>query len=271
MHFFRNQVLLWYFLLLAVPLQGYSQENEYAFSTPLDVPLITAGAAGTITSLVLRAKNEPFGIEQINNLDGGNLLGLDLQATEKYSLSAQQASDVLLTSSYALPLTTLLIPEAREEIGIISIMLAESILITESLTGITKNLVNRPRPYTFNTGLSDDIRTDDDNNLSFFSGHTSYTAMFSFFTASVINQYIENKTSRHFIWAGAILLPAATGYFRYDGGKHFVTDVVAGYLVGAAVGYLIPRLHEVKKEQTSPSGFHLDRELSQPLRLVFVF
>jgi len=271
MHFFRNQIFLVCALLLALSTQGYTQYQHYDFSAKLDIPLLSAGAAGTVTSLILRDNNKPLGLEQLNELDVGKLMDLDMQATGNYSLSSQKASDVLLTASYALPLSTLLIPEARKDLGIISIMLAESILLTETLTGITKNLVNRPRPYAFNTDLADDIRIDDNNNLSFFSGHTSYTAMFSFFTASVLSNYIENQTTRHFVWAGAILLPAATGFYRYDGGKHFITDVVAGYAVGAAIGYLIPRLHEVEKEKTSPNSFHLDRKASQPFRLVFVF
>jgi len=44
------------------------------------------------------------------------------------------------------------------------------------------------------------------------------------------------------IWTTAALIPAITGYLRVKGGKHFPTDVVVGYVVGALVGILVPRL-----------------------------
>ena len=274
MSFFRRNIALLTLLLffnITATSPSTAQEKKYEWNTKKDVPLLGIGTAGTVTSLVLRSQNTPLGMEHINDLNFEPLFGVDQGATENYSLSSQQTSDILLTASYALPLSTLLIPEARQDMGIISIMLGESILINETLTGITKNLVNRPRPYAFNTNLDDEIRTADDNNLSFFSGHTSYTAMFTFFSAQVLNTYIENPTTRAIIWTGAVLWPAATGYFRYDGGKHFVTDVVVGYVVGAAVGYFIPKIHRKEKEEANPNSFHLDRDASHMLRLVFVF
>lgn len=275
MIFFRQNIFL---LLTLITLNIFLSENSFAqdnskykFKPALDIPMLSVGVAGTVSSLILRSHNDPFDILEVNELDAQSIPGLDRQAIEKFSPASQRASDILLSTSYALPLASLLIPEVRQELGIISIMLAESILINETLTGITKNLVNRPRPYTYNPDLDDAIRTDAGNNLSFFSGHTSYTAMFSFFTARVLHDYLENTTTRVFVWAGAALLPAATGYFRYAGGKHFITDVVAGYLVGAAVGYFIPKLHETDDAKNNKSGFHLDRESSHPFSLVFVF
>ena len=271
--FGRNLALLCSLLILnfiVIP-QAPAQEINYEWFGKKDIPLLSVGAAGTVTSLVLRNQNVPLMLEEVNDLNAEGLLALERNATDNYSLSYQRASDVFLTTSYAFPLSALLFPKARQNFGMITIMMAESIMLNEMFTGITKNLVNRPRPYAYNAELTDDIRTEGDNNLSFFSGHTSYTAMFSFFSAQVLDDYIDNPTTRGFVWAGAIIWPAATGYFRYAGGKHFITDVVVGYAVGAAIGYFIPRLHEVESEETSLDGFHLDRDASQPLRLVFVF
>jgi len=43
-------------------------------------------------------------------------------------------------------------------------------------------------------------------------------------------------------WAAAV--PAAVGYFRMEAGKHFLTDVLLGYSIGATVGVLVPELHK---------------------------
>jgi membrane-associated phospholipid phosphatase len=41
----------------------------------------------------------------------------------------------------------------------------------------------------------------------------------------------------------AALYTALIGYFRRDSGHNFRTDVIAGYCIGALVGYLVPRMH----------------------------
>ena len=48
------------------------------------------------------------------------------------------------------------------------------------------------------------------------------------------------------IYSIAVLPPAFTGYFRYKGMKHFPTDVLTGFAVGAGTGLLIPHLHKKK-------------------------
>ena len=272
----RNLVLFftWTLLLLVSHHNASSQDKAYQLSKSTDIPLLSGGALGTATSLWLRSKNDPYDLARIDQLDMDNLLPLDHSATDNFSEASRLTSDILLTASYTLPLTALIIPEARQNIGAISVMLAESILLNETLTGITKALVKRPRPYTYNPDAPEELRTESNNNLSFFSGHTSYTAMFSFFSAQVLSKHINNPATRKFIWAGAILFPAATAYFRYDAGMHFITDVAAGYVVGAAIGYFIPRLHETalfKNKETSEKAIRLDPEASQMFRLVFVF
>lgn len=40
-------------------------------------------------------------------------------------------------------------------------------------------------------------------------------------------------------------MPAVVAYFRIRAGKHFLTDNLVGYAVGATVGMVVPRLHHV--------------------------
>ncbi|NRB48824.1 MAG: phosphatase PAP2 family protein [Saprospiraceae bacterium] len=47
-----------------------------------------------------------------------------------------------------------------------------------------------------------------------------------------------------YVWGVSMVLPALTGYLRVRGGQHYPTDVIAGYLLGGAIGYLIPTLHK---------------------------
>ncbi len=266
--------MLCFYLLLFFSLAPTNTDAQHAYQlTPSkEIPLLATGVAGTTASLLLRTRNKPLTIEDIGKLNASDIFAIDRSATTNYSQNARTASDVFLLASGAFPLATLLIPEIRSEPGTIAVMLAETMLITEALTGITKALIKRPRPLTYNMSVPDDVRTSAASNYSFFSGHTSYTAAISFFTAKVISDNIDNRTTKALVWTGAALWPAATGYFRYKAGKHFPTDVIVGYVVGAATGYLIPQLHKTKASERSTKA-HMQGPQVAPnmVRFVFVF
>ncbi len=48
------------------------------------------------------------------------------------------------------------------------------------------------------------------------------------------------------MWAGSLTLAATTGYMRYQGGKHFPTDIISGAIIGSLAGWGVPKLHEVE-------------------------
>jgi membrane-associated phospholipid phosphatase len=67
----------------------------------------------------------------------------------------------------------------------------------------------------------------------------------------VLHDYFPERKWTKITWGAAAVVPAWTGYQRYKAGKHFPTDVIAGYLVGGACGILIPELHKSPKNRTS--------------------
>jgi len=225
-----------------------SAQHAYQLKANLDIPLIATGAIGTTTSLILKSNNAPLTLEEIAELDLSDVPDFDQSALYNYSPAFKTASDVFLYASYTFPLLTLALPEIRDDPLTIGIMLGEALMFTETFTGIVKATVSRPRPFTYNPEVPEEIRNEQGNNHSYFSGHTSYAATFSFFTAKVIADNSDNRTVKTIAWTGAILWPAATGYFRYRAGRHFPTDVITGYAVGAAVGYLIPHLHKISNK-----------------------
>ena len=121
--------------------------------------------------------------------------------------------------------------------------------ITYGITTGVKHAVNRTRPLVYNEVVPVDERTASNSRLSYFSGHTSFTAAFSFYIAKVIHDYHPNLRTGYKIglWAFSAALPMVTGYLRVEGGRHFPTDVITGYAVGAAIGWLVPELHKKKK------------------------
>ncbi len=130
-------------------------------------------------------------------------------------------------------------------------MYAEVFTFNYGLTEIGKNLAKRPRPYVYNTELPLDQRTNSTSRKSFFSGHTSQTAAACYFFAKVITDYHPtlDRAYKIGLWTFAASVPAINGYLRVKAGKHFPTDVITGYVIGAASGVIIPQLHRTKKSK----------------------
>ncbi len=250
-HRWLPALYLYLIFFLLYPSTGYAQ-HRYALSPAKDIPLLSMGVAGTTASILLRNKHKPLTADDLGKLNATDIFAIDQSATHYYGRNARIASDVLLTTSYIFPLATLLLKDVRSESNTIGMLLLETVLINEALTGVTKAVVRRPRPFTYNQDVPENIRTGSESTFSFFSGHTSYTAALSFFSAKVISDHTDNHTLKAIAWTGAALWPAATGFFRYKAGLHFPTDVITGYIVGATVGYMVPQLHK-KKEKTQSS------------------
>tara|TARA_B100001245_G_C22810995_1_gene390550 strand:+ start:125 stop:487 length:363 start_codon:yes stop_codon:yes gene_type:complete len=84
---------------------------------------------------------------------------------------------------------------------------------------------------------------------SFFAGHVAASATGTFFAAKIYNDFHPDSPAVPWVWAGAATIPAAVAYLRIEAGQHFLTDVTVGYVIGAAVGILVPELHKKKNRK----------------------
>ena len=180
----------------------------------------------------------------------------DRSATYNWSENSDKASDYLkLGMQYAPAL--LLFPEIKNKnwnnILTLGLMYFEGYLLNSSLTGSTKLLVQRKRPYMYNSILDDaqriDLGASESAYKSFYSGHTSSAFFNAVFISQVITDVYGKSTFSYVVWGLSISTAAATGYLRYDAGKHFPTDIIVGALTGSAIGYLIPLLHKKKTDK----------------------
>jgi len=189
---------------------------------------------------------KPISIEEIMS-SVPSVNSFDRQALNNSSLQAKNASDVLFYFTSAVPMGLLASSQLRgKEVGYL-MMYGETVALNGGITFLVKSISDRKRPYFYNSSFPIEERQDKDARKAFFSGHTSHTAALSFFTARVFADiYPESKWKRA-IWTGAAIIPAATAYFRVQAGRHFPSDVMVGYAVGASVGLLIPYLHRKMK------------------------
>lgn len=231
-----------YFLLI-FPLGLYSQYQYNDFSYKPTIPLIGSGTGLLIGGNIMSKSIKPLTVDEISRLSRLQLDGLDRTATYNYDPSAKKISDVLMLSAIAIPTITIINKDAREHIDKMALLTAETYLLTIGTTFINKNLIKRTRPYVYNELVPLSEKVKKDARMSFFSGHTSFTATTTFFTASMLQQNPDNKALMPYVWTSAALVPAITGIMRWKAGKHFPTDIFIGYVVGMGIGILVPKLH----------------------------
>lgn len=220
-------------------------ESPYRLSWQVDVP-IAATALGTgVAYLVLHSQTAPLSVNYINSLNRNDVWEFERSATYNWSKPVATASDVLMYTSFALPLTLFADQRVRKDYLKFAVIYAETFALTAALTSLTKNLVRRPRPFVYNEQVDLHYKQEKDAQYAFFSGHTSMTAAMCFMTAKIFHDYNKGSKAVPWVWAAAATVPAVTGLLRQQAGKHFWTDIITGYAIGAAIGVLIPELHRV--------------------------
>jgi membrane-associated phospholipid phosphatase len=175
------------------------------------------------------------------------LLPFDRRLEGLASAVAAKTSDILLAVDVVMPLGLLLGQSGMNEAyGKRALLYGETVMVGLFLNGVTKYLVARPRPYTYH----DDSRAQDyaksqgnDSHLSFYSGHASTTFAASVAGAYLFAQGTSDERARAAVWGFELVLAGATAVLRTRAGKHFYSDVIVGALVGAALGFVVPRLH----------------------------
>ena len=250
----RTALLILAFVILLSPINKAQVERTSPFKldvTRESVILGTGGLAGII-ALNMLSNIEGLTIDEVNALNPEDVNSFDRSAIGRKE--EENTGDLLLFMSYALPLSFLAYEDTRNDFPELLLMYGEVLLVTGAINGIVKGIVQRTRPYVYSDETPIEKRTAVEARVSFYSGHTSVTAAITFFTASVFNTYITNSTAKILIWSAAALYPAVTGYLRVSSSNHFPTDVIVGYAVGAGIGFLIPELHKVQKENNLSIG-----------------
>jgi len=115
--------------------------------------------------------------------------------------------------------------------------IVESEVTTLVATNIVKYTVGRQRPYAhFAAGVPFSL----EDNLSFFSGHTSFA--FATVVSAGVVAHARGYAAEPYIWAGGLTLAALTGYLRIAADKHYFSDVLIGAAVGTGAGLLVPQM-----------------------------
>jgi len=224
-----------------------SAQPSYLLSTKKEGTLAIGIGSMALVNVWSGQQLQGFTEAELATLDPSVVPMWDRWALNRWDEAAGHRSDWLFYGAAAWSSASVLIPAWKQKDVRASVSTAvlwvEMNALTLVATDLTKNLVTRPRPFTYYAGAPLEARMDYDARKSFFSGHTSMTAANSFYAAKVFSDLYPDSKWKPWVWTAAAVLPALTAHQRMAAGKHFFTDALVGYGVGALMGWGIPQLH----------------------------
>ena len=168
------------------------------------------------------------------------VLGMTSPLADAWSFKTQFAAAWL---ALLVPLAWAVVKRIRLwEIATDLVILMETVLLNGVATEAIRLLVQRPRPFVYADIAN--LGKDPAHYTSFVSGHTSFTAAVSMCLLSTLMTRKVPKAAITFSAFTGISLIILTGLFRVLSGRHFVTDVLGGAVVGISVAFLVARLHQ---------------------------
>ncbi len=219
---------------------GHAQ--SYHVTPKLDVPLYLIGASALTSARIWEHQTTPLSSLDLQNLPVINPLD-EWFLPNNFSEKAHTISDIFIGTEILGAVGVLaFLPEKMDRKPLVLLAL-EGYMLNQGMADLIKLTVKRPRPFLYENQLLYEAN-EVDARLSFYSGHTSNAAFFAVLTfKSLSDMGLINK---RLAISGAIVLPVSMAILRMKAGKHFFTDVLTGGIIGGAIGWILPELHEVK-------------------------
>jgi membrane-associated phospholipid phosphatase len=247
--------------------QASAAQSPFRLEKTREATLLGTGAVLGASSLVLLAGVDPLTVDEVNRLDADDVNDFDRDSIVPYREA--RAGDAMAFVSYLMPLTTFIRADTQRDWETIGVMWVEATMLNLGINGVVKAATLRTRPYAYDPDTPLDKKTTASARQSFYSGHTASAACNCFFMARVFSAYVESPKAKVALWAGAVTYPALTGLLRVDSGHHFRTDIITGYVIGAAIGYFVPHFHRFADDRLSLHPTAIDGDAGIEARIAF--
>lgn len=223
----------------SVPAAAAQTLPPYNVDYPIDGAVTAAIWAGVFLVDLIPVNEE-------GALWASEVFPFDAAVHHQFSEAAGRWSDVTMMGATLAPFALKTGQGIDEEFGEFALLYTQAVGSAVLLARITKKVVQRPRPYAYSRHPLIEAytkRQGEDAHQSFVSGHAALS-----FAAAVAGSHLfaratEDRPARAAVWGVQMALAAATANLRVRAGRHFYSDVLAGALVGAGAGVLVPWLH----------------------------
>jgi len=205
--------------LLLVATNCLLAQSPYQFNTKKEATILGVGIASASAGFYFKSQTPIFTTAELELLNIQDINAFDRVATNHFSLKAHETSDYFWYGSHTLPFLLLAGKASKKEFPKIFLLYGEAALLNSGLTLLAKYTIRRPRPFNYDPNTSFEKKTDSNAKAA----------------AKVFSDYYPNSRWKPVVWTAAATIPAITGYLRVRGGRHFPTDVIGGYIVGATV------------------------------------
>jgi membrane-associated phospholipid phosphatase len=239
--------------------------RRLAYDTRIDLAVTVTGGIWLLTSEALKPRLVPDkcrwcyraadGTDTLNPVDAGirrnlvwtkqedanfisSVIAFGVEPAGQLGLLAGAAADQSAAGNF--PLDALLVSEAT--------------IIAATVNQVAKFALARERPFVHflpraPNGIRELTASPSDDNLSFFSGHT--TLAFAIATASGTVASLRSYRLAPFVWGAGLTMAASVGYLRIAADKHYFSDVMTGAIVGSAIGIGVPLLFHAPRPEAA--------------------
>jgi membrane-associated phospholipid phosphatase len=236
-----------------IPEPAKPPRRAYQLYWEVDLPVLGVAAVLGGARIARTEGNTPaFCVQQIPEedretvaCDPSSINSLDRPFAGRWSQGWSDFTDYMLYGMGAAPIAVLLVDE-----GVLSmlndvVVIYQATLIAATLSGISSLSAGRGRPYVYGTEAPVDVRSSTEGGLAFFSGHTSIAFALSTSTFWTLKRTHQSGALPWVALGVGSVAASSVAVGRVLGGRHFPTDVLAGAIVGAGIGTLIPMLHGI--------------------------
>ena len=231
--------------LARLPAPAQTAPSPYHTRFAVDAPIIAGELAVSGFGLYRSMQRDGLNNTQLAALRKEDVPRFDRFSAGYYSEGYQLAGDLICYPSLVIaPGLLALSPAIRSHYGQTLALYVQTVLAADALFTTSIGNIPRYRPYLYGPE-GGDLRNGHIATNSFFAGHTAHTAAATFFAAKVFHDYNPGSRAQPYVWTAAAAVPAVVAFTRVKAGKHFLSDNIVGYAVGATVGVVVPQLHKM--------------------------
>ena len=231
------------------------QRGAFTLSPVADGVLLGFGVAFSASAFAVQ-KNTSFPDCDERSCDLDDVNWLDRKLSHSYSEPLDHWGTATCAVNLALPFVVYGAGWAcgsfsGEDYLVMSTMFVECYLLDYGAKTYLKMAALRKRPYMYYEGYPTDALDDGDFEFSLPSGHTTDSFMGAGFLTYTFCRWYPASRWKIPVIATSYTVAVSTAVLRVASGNHFLSDVVLGSLLGSAIGFGVPILHEITGSRES--------------------